>query len=184
MAYPSLLIKLNQIKPLKKQLPDNVELRGEFMLRKKDFEELNLLFDMRYSNARSMVGAMLNCNTPDKRVVEKMFILWHGIQGISRKQSHVEELQQFVDNADIVPYVIVHSNRIGIACRRQYKEYQGLDYACDGIVFECSDRNDMDEMNHLDRIAFKQFDEQSIVLKQKWLILIGYKEMMDIITPG
>lgn len=164
LIHPRLL---NLINPLKHQLPDNVELRGDFMLREKDFKELNLLFDKKFANARSMVSAMLISNTPDERVVEKMFILWHGIQGISRKKSHVEELQQYVDKADIVPYEIVNSNKIGMACRRLYKEYQGLDYACDGIVFECSKENDQDEMNHLDRIAFKQFDEAKYSVETK-----------------
>lgn len=169
---------LNQMKPLKHQLPDYVELRGDFMLREKDFEELSLLFDTKFSNARSMVSAMLNSNTPDGRVVEKMFILWHGIQGISRKKSHVEEIQQYVDKADIVPYEIVNSNRIGLACRRIYKESQELDYACDGIVFECSKKDDKNEMNHLDRIAFKQFDEAKYCAESK-VTNISWKQGSD-----
>lgn len=164
LIHPRLL---NLIKPLKHQLPDNIELRGDFMLREKDFQKLNLLFNRRYANARSMVSAMLNSHTPEERVVEKMFILWHGIQGISREKSHVEELQQYIDKVDIVPYVIVQFNKIGIACRRLYKEYISLDYACDGIVFECSNRDDRNEMVHLDRIAFKQFDEAKYSVETK-----------------
>lgn len=154
-------------------MPDNVELRGEFLLHNKDIEELNLLYDKKFANARSLVSAMLNWETPDERVVKKMFVLWHGIQGISRKKSHLEELQQYVDKADIVPYEIVHSNIIGLACRRMYKHYNSLDYACDGIIFECSCKNEHDDRIHLDRIAFKQFDEakystESIVTNISW----------------
>lgn len=175
LIHPRLL---KQIKPLKHQLPEDVELRGEFMLYNKDFEELNLLFDRKYANARSIVSAMLNSKHPDERVVEKMFVLWHGIQGLSRNKSHVEELQQFVHKADIVPYEIVCSNRIGMACRRLYEEYQGLDYACDGIVFECSNMDDKDERNHLDRIAFKQFDEAKYSAETK-VTNISWKQVED-----
>ena len=164
---------LKRIKPLNQQLPDNVELRGEFLLHKKDFEELKCLFKLEFANARSLVSAMLNTNAPDERVVEKMFVLWHGIQGIYRNKSHVEELQQYVDKADIVPYEIVQSNKIGLVCRRFYNNSQNFDYACDGVVFECSKMDDKNEMYHLDRIAFKQFDEakysaESIVTNISW----------------
>lgn len=166
-------IFLKRIKSLKQHLPDNVELRGEFLLCKKDFEEFNLLYDKKFANARSLVSAILNWENPDERVVDKMFVLWHGIQGISRNKSHLEELQQYVEKADIVPYEIVHSTKVGLACRRLYKNFHSLDYACDGIVFECSKKDDKNEMYHLDRIAFKQFDEskysaESIVTNISW----------------
>ena len=164
---------LKRIKPLNQLLPDNVELRGDFLLRKKNFEELNFLYDNKFVNARSLVSAMLNCKIPDERVVDKMFVLWHGIQGISRNKSHLEELQQYVNKADIVPYEILQSNKIGLQCRRLYIDYQILDYACDGIVLECSKMDDINEMYHIDRIAFKQFDEakysaESIVTNISW----------------
>lgn len=71
VIHPSVL---NRIKPLKQPLSDNIELRGEFLLSNKDFKDLNLLFNGVYSNARSLVSAVLNSKTPDERVLDKMFV--------------------------------------------------------------------------------------------------------------
>lgn len=145
--------------PLKKQLPDSIELRGELMLNYKDFEEFNKIFDNRYSNLRSIVSAMTCANNPDERVVDKMFILWHGIQGLSRKTCHPIELLQFVDEQNIVPFKNVSIKSLSIAVRKMYNGLQYLDYPCDGVVIEHSLENLNDGRFHLDRVAFKQFDE-------------------------
>ena len=140
------------------------------------------MYDKKFANARSLVSAMLNCKIPDERVVDKMFVLWHGIQGFSRNKSHLEELQQYVNKADIVPYEMLQSNKIGLECRRLYINYQSLDYACDGVVFECSKMDDINEMYHIDRIAFKQFDEAKYSAESIVTNIFGNKVMTDIIS--
>lgn len=144
---------------LKRHLPDDIELRGELLLKKGDFTELNPLFENRYANSRSMVCAMANATIPDKRVVDKMFILWHGIHGISRTQYHPVALQQYVNINYIIPFEIVNKNELETAVQRLYETIQTLDYPCDGIVIEHSKEDSDDGRVHTGRIAFKSFDE-------------------------
>jgi len=135
---------------LKRQLPNNIELRGELLLKKEDFEELNPLFENKYTNPRSLVSATANVSIPDKRVVDKMFILWHGIQAISRTQYHLVALQQYVNINDIVPFEIIHKDELETAAHRLYESLQFLDYPCDGIVIEHSTEDSEDGRVHTD----------------------------------
>lgn len=144
---------------LKRHLPEDIELRGELLMKKKDFAELNPLFDDRYAHPRSMVCAMANASIPDKRVVDKMFILWHGIQDISRTQYHPVALQQYVNINDVVPFEIVQKDELETASHRLYDSLLSLDYPCDGIVVEHSTKDSYDGRVQTDRVAFKSFDE-------------------------
>lgn len=162
--------KLLSILPKPKQLPKNddiVDIRGEFVIAYKDFEELNnaLPENDRYANPRSMVSSQINSLEPNDKILSKMQWLAHGIWINHEPSNHFAALNQWLPATSIAPNVTffggffddeqVMNKRI----KGFYNEAMHYEIPCDGIVIQYRQTTDNDGKCNLDRIAIKQFDE-------------------------
>lgn len=156
-----------------------MDIRGEFYINKKDFEEINGILaeagEKTFSNPRSMVSSCVNSIHPHPLIMSRMQVLFHGIWYESARGSHFTILDKLFPEKYVAKHNTADKDALIDAMKDMYEELfvSEYDIPVDGIVVQHTITNENDGRCNLDRVAIKQFDEakfsaESTVTNIEW----------------
>ena len=153
-----------------KYIPNDVVIRGEFIINKKKFEKIKNI----YANERSAVTSVINSNNYDEKIVELIDFVTYSI--IDPEMKHDEQLKKLEEwRFNVVNYEIYSEISNDILSNYMLSRRKNSEYVIDGIiVIDCSKIYKNSEENPKYAFAFKMLltDQiaESTILEVIWEI--------------